>query len=44
MVILNIMTYLLPGAKFHLGYKTQLKNTQNNIMKSYVDSTGQWLV
>jgi hypothetical protein len=28
-------------AKFHLGYaKTQLKH-QTNIMKSYVDSTGQ---
>jgi hypothetical protein len=41
MVILSITIYLRHRAKFHLGYaKTQLKH-QTNIMKSYVDSTGQ---
>jgi hypothetical protein len=39
---LNIMTYPSQEQSFILGYaKNAAKGNQNNIMKSYVDSTGQ---
>jgi hypothetical protein len=42
MVILNIDLPTSQEQSFILGYaKNATKNTQNNIMKSYVDSTGQ---
>jgi hypothetical protein len=37
---LNIMTYPSQEQSFILGY-AKTKGNQNNIMKSYVDSTGQ---